>query len=429
MGAFGLSHIYFLDQKTYFESVLSFSGSGNEYKNDTLNPEYNPSLQYRDNFTNRAFRASILFNRKFSSRHTFRTGLIFSHIGFDLFSEGRDRDFNNDLVRYVENSGSSQIFQSYAQWKYRIAQNLTLNTGLHFLHLALNGSSSLEPRAGLKWDFAPTQSLGIGIGKHSRHEAMSTYFAQKRLDDGTYVQPNKNLDFTMAHHLVMSYENQLRDDLRLKTEVYYQWLNRVPVKADVTKTYSMLNAENGFVADSLVNEGKGTNYGVELTLEKFFTNNYYFLATTSLYDSKYTAANGKEYNTRFNGNFIANLTAGKEFKVGKHKNNLIGANTRLIWAGGKRYTPIKLEESIVKGKAVYDEYRSYQEQAPNYYRMDIRVSYRKNNPKASHIISLDIQNVTNRLNVYNKYYDEDKAEIATSYQTGLIPILNYRLEF
>jgi outer membrane receptor protein involved in Fe transport len=271
--------------------------------------------------------------------------------------------------------------------------------------------------------------LGVGVGVHSRQEAMSTYFAQKRLSDGIYVQPNKNLGFTKAQHLVFSYDNQLREDLRLKAETYYQWLNNVPVRTDPASAYAALNSQEGFVADSLVNGGKGKNYGVELTLEKFFTNNYYFLATTSLYDSKYTAADGIEHNTRFNGNFVANLTAGKEFKVGRNKTNMIGVNTRVVWAGGKRYTPIKLEESIAKGKAVYDQVRSFEEQAPNYYRLDLRLSYRKNNPNASHIISLDIQNTTNRLNVYSKYYDEDKQEIKTSYQTGLIPVLNYRIEF
>jgi hypothetical protein len=429
MGAVGLTHTYFLNEKTFFESVISFSGNSNIYKRDTLNGEYSPALDYKNNFTNTALRGSLLFNRKFNARHTLRTGIIFSHLSFDLFAEGRDRDLGNQVVRFVENQGSSQLFQSYAQWKYRIARNLTLNTGLHYLQLALNGSKSLEPRAGLKWDFAPTQSVGIGGGIHSRQEAMSTYFAQYRLEDGTYVTPNKNLGFTKANHAVISYENQLKEDLRLKTEVYYQWLNKVPIRTDPTSTLAVINQEDGFITDSLVNKGTGRNYGVEFTLEKFFTNNYYFLATTSLYDSKYKAANGVAYNTRFNGNFIANVTAGKEIKVGKNKSNLIGLNTRVIWAGGKRYTPIHLEASQAKGQAVYHENRAYSEQAPNYYRADIRVSYRKNNPKASHIISLDIQNVSNRLNVYNKYYDEDKAEIATSYQTGLIPVLNYRIEF
>ncbi|MDO1446783.1 TonB-dependent receptor [Rhodocytophaga aerolata] len=429
MGAFGLTHTYFLDEKTFFESVLSFSGNRNKYTRDTLNDEYTPVFDYQDNFTNTAIRGSVMVNRKFNSRHTLRTGIIFSHLSFDLFSEGRDRDLGNQVVRFVENKGSSQLFQSYAQWKYRIAQNLTLNTGLHYLQLALNGSKSLEPRAGLKWDFSPRQSVGVGVGVHSRQEAMSTYFAQHRLSDGTYVTPNRNLGFTKASHAVVSYENQLKEDLRLKTEVYYQWLNQVPIRTDPASTMAIINREDGFVTDSLVNKGTGRNYGLELTLEKFFTNNYYFLATTSLYDSKYKPANGREYNTRFNGNFVANVTAGKEIKVGRSKTNLIGLNTRIIWAGGKRYTPINLAASRVKGEAVYYEDQAFGEQASNYYRADIRLSYRKNNPKASHILSLDIQNVTNRLNVYGKYYDEDKGEIATSYQTGLIPILNYRIEF
>jgi hypothetical protein len=429
MGAVGLTHTYFLDEKTFFESVVSFSGNRNVYTRDTLNFEYNPALDYQDNFTHTAFRGSVMMNRKFNARHTLRTGIIFSHLSFDLFAQGRDRDFGNQIVRFVENQGSSQLFQSYAQWKYRIAQNLTLNTGVHYLHLALNGSKSLEPRAGLKWDFAPTQSLGVGVGTHSRQEAMSTYFAQYRMADGGYVTPNKNLGFTKASHAVFSYENRLKEDLRLKTEVYYQWLSKVPVRTDPASTTAIINREDGYVTDSLVNKGTGRNYGLELTLEKFFTNNYYFLATTSLYDSKYTAANGVEYNTRFNGNFVANLTAGKEIKVGRRKTNLIGLNTRVIWAGGKRYTPINLEASQAAGEAVYYQDKTFSEQAPNYYRADIRVSYRKNNPKASHIISLDIQNVSNRLNVYSKYYDEDKAEISTSYQTGLIPVLNYRIEF
>lgn len=429
MGAVGLTHTYFLDEKTFFESVISFSGNENKYKRDTLNGEYSPALDYQDKFINTAIRGSVMFNRKFNARHTLRTGLIFSHLSFDLFSEGRDRDVGNQVVRFVENQGSSQLFQSYAQWKYRIAQKLTLNTGLHYLQLALNGSKSLEPRAGLKWDFAPRQAVGVGLGVHSRQEAMSTYFAQHRLNDGTYVTPNKNLGFTKATHAVVSYENRLKDDLRLKTEVYYQWLNKVPIRTDPGSTMAVINREDGFVTDSLINKGTGRNYGLELTLEKFFTNNYYFLATTSLYDSKYKPANGQEYNTRFNGNFVANLTAGKEIKVGRNKTNLIGLNTRIIWAGGKRYTPINLAASQAKGEAVYNDQQAYSVQAPNYYRADIRVSYRKNNPKASHILSLDIQNVSNRLNVYARYYDEEKAEIATSYQTGLIPILNYRIEF
>ena len=120
---------------------------------------------------------------------------------------------------------------------------------------------------------------------------------------------------------------------------------------------------------------------------------------------------------------------GKEFKVGKGKNNLIGLNLKMLWAGGTRYTPVDLERSRAEGKEVLQDEKAYSAQSPDYFRTDLRFSYRKNKPRASYIISLDIQNVTNRLNVYRQYYDSELHSIQTSTQTGLIPILNYRIEF
>ncbi len=429
MMAHGISHFMPLGQKTYLESVLTYSLNGSQFRYDSLTSDYTPDTHYREQYTNQAGRLSVQLNHKFNAHHTVRTGFIYSNLHFDLFSEGRDEDFNNQLVRYVENNGNTYFMQAYAQWKYRISEKLTLNTGLHSLYFGLNGQTSLEPRAGIKWQFAPRQAVGAGFGVHSRIEAMSAYFAEQRQPDGSYVQPNRKLGFSKAQHYIVSYENQLFDDLRFKGEVYYQRLYNVPVNPSLSSSYSTINFEGGFTTDSLVNTGKGQNYGLELTLEKFFTKNYYFLLNTSLYNSLYTATDGKERNTRFNGKFINSATAGKEFKVGKGRNNLIGINVRLLWAGGRRYTPIDLEKSREQGKAFYLDNRRFELQAPNYFRTDVRVSYRKNRPKASYILSLDIQNVTNRLNVYSQYYDQDKGDLATAYQVGLIPVLNYRIEF
>ncbi|MGV3586136.1 MAG: TonB-dependent receptor [Adhaeribacter sp.] len=428
MAATGISHTYFLPNNAYLESAITFSGSRNEYRQDSLSAEYNPNLIYRHQFNNITGRASVLYNQKFNARHTLRTGFIYSNLGFDLFSEGTNND-EHDLQRYVSNDGRTGLWQAYGQWKYRFAEKWTLNTGLHAISLALNGNTSVEPRLGLKWNFSPTQSLGAGFGVHSRHESMNLYFAEKSLANGQLSYPNKELGFTKAKHYVISYDNQLREDLRLKVESYYQSLYNVPVWADQTNTESALNATDGFTTNSLVNTGSGKNYGVEMTLEKFFTKNYYFLVTGSLYNSKYTASNGQEFSTRFNGQHLLNGLVGKEFKVGRQKANLIGVNFRLNWAGGNRYTPVDLEKSREQNKAVYVQDKRNTLQAPNYFRIDIRVSYRKNKPKASYILSLDLQNATNRLNVYNQYFDLETETIKTSTMSGLIPVLNYRIEF
>jgi hypothetical protein len=427
MGAAGITHLYFLGKDDYVESSLVVSANSNQIKFDSLTTEFDAIPYYRQRIGYNSTRFSTLYNRKFNGHHTFRTGVILSRLGYDALAEGQNE--SHQKGRFVDQAGDTYLVQGYAQWKYRFTEQLTLNTGLHTMHFGLNGNTTLEPRMGLKWQVNAARSFSAGFGLHSRHEAMTTYFAQQRQQGDTHVQPNRNLGFTRAAHYVLGYDQMLREDLRLKVETYYQHLFNVPVGAEANSSFSAINHERGFTTDSLVNTGTGRNYGLEMTLEKFFTNNYYFLLTTSLYDSRYTATDGVERNTRFNGNHIINFLAGKEFKVGSNSQNLIGTNAKVMWAGGNRYTPIDLERSRDAGHEVLVEDQRYTLQAPDYFRTDIRFSYRKNKPKASYILSLDIQNITGRENVYSIYYDRMKGDVKTRHQMGLVPILNYRIEF
>jgi hypothetical protein len=436
MWATGMSHLIYLNNKTYLESALSFSGTLTQFSADSLSKSYQSFLVERQDFLNTAVRGSILLNSKLNSRHTLRTGLIVSHLGFDLTGSSEDEELPDYQVNeIVNNQGSSQLAQGYFQWKYRLTEKLTFNAGMHGLYFALNGNHAIEPRAGLSWELSPTQSLSLGYGQHSRLDAMVTYFAQATDNQGNTFNPNKNLDFTKAQHFVVGYNHRLTEDLNLRVEAYYQQLRNVPIAHEseidlADRTQSAINAEEGFIATTaLSNAGKGKNYGMEITLEKFFTHNWYLMANTSLYQSKYTARDGIERNTRFNGNFIVNTLLGKEWKTGKTKKNLIGFNMKALWAGGNRYTPLDLDQSMQTGDTVYLWNDRYKDRNADYFRLDTRLSFHINKRRTTSVISLDIQNTTNRQNVYGQYFDKDSKTLKTYYQLGLIPILNYRLEF
>jgi hypothetical protein len=137
---------------------------------------------------------------------------------------------------------------------------------------------------------------------------------------------------------------------------------------------------------------------------------------------------GIERNTRFNGNYIITLIGGKDF-VSQNKKKTFGVNIKTLYSGGLRTTPIDLAASNSKGYTVFDEYNAYSLRNPNYFRTDLRLSMTWNRRNFTSTLSLDIQNLSNRLNVYNQYYDEDDHKIAYNYQAGLIPILNYKVEF
>ena len=180
--------------------------------------------------------------------------------------------------------------------------------------------------------------------------------------------------------------------------------------------------------DPMVNKGKGKNYGVEISLERYLQDNFYLTLSNSFYQSKYTAADGKERNTRFNGNYIITLITGKDF-VNSRKSKTIGLNIKTIYAGGLRTTPIDFNASQEAGYTVYKENEAYSLQNSPYFRTDFRASIKWNGNKTTYTLSLDIQNITNRLNVFDKYYDTEKNDLKTIYQTGIIPVINYKIEF
>jgi outer membrane receptor protein involved in Fe transport len=216
--------------------------------------------------------------------------------------------------------------------------------------------------------------------------------------------------------------------LRLRTEVYYQQLFNVPVSIYDTSSLSTLNIGENYILDPLTNKGKGKNYGVEISLEKQLRNNFYFLFSNSLYQSKYTAADGIERNTRYNGGHANSLTLGKEF-IHPGKQRSFAANIKVIYAGGFRETPMDEEATLELGYAKYREAEAFTIQHPAYFRTDIRLSMKWNATGMTHVLSLDIQNLTNRQNIYARYFDSVKGGIRTAYQAGIIPVIAYRLEF
>jgi hypothetical protein len=261
-------------------------------------------------------------------------------------------------------------------------------------------------------------------------QPINVYFLQSQNTDLSYSYNNKNLDFTQSHHFVIGYDLQPFKDWRLKAEAYYQSLYNVPVNT-FSSSYSMLNTGASFqtdLEDNLTNTGTGKNYGVELTIEKFFSKGYYALFTTSIYDSKYTSSDGVERNTAFNGKYVFNLLAGKEWTVSNR--NKFSLDFKYTNAGGRAYTPIDLTASNDAGRGVLSSspYSAYYD---NYFRMDIKLGYNINSVKRklSQTLSLDVQNVTNHKNVFSQRYDTNKQSISNTYQLGLFPNVVYKVQF
>jgi len=240
---------------------------------------------------------------------------------------------------------------------------------------------------------------------------------------------NKNLDFVRALHVVLGYDLNFSRYLRFKTELYGQYIYDAAVES-TPSSFSMLNAgaDFGFPDKThLVNNGKGYNYGIELTLERFLHKGFYYLFTLSLFESKYEGSDKIWRNTVFSSNYVMNVLAGKEFRL--NEKSSFGIDTKLALAGGQRYTPFDTAASMAKGYVIYKDNEAYSLRNDVYWRWDVKFSYNRNGRKATQKWYIDFQNITNHKNIYVRSLNPKTGQISEINQIGFFPNINYQITF
>ncbi|WP_254070936.1 TonB-dependent receptor [Pedobacter sp. L105] len=429
-GSIGLKHVYIANSKLYINNIISYSGDRSVSSTDTLTKSYQASAIQRSHYDNGAIRYAGTVNYQVNASNTIRTGLNASLLSYNLYDLEYKKE-SNGLEEILNQQGNAHTFDAYIENKHQFKGGVSINTGVHANYFNLSNTWSVEPRVGVNWQVTPDQLLTFASGEYSRLEPLSYYFARGVSSGET---TNAKLSPTKSAQLVMGYEKQFSGRLKFKTEIYYQHLSNVPVSSDPASNFSLLNVSDNSAIESvdytsLVNKGTGKNYGLELSLEKSMSNGYYVMITSTLFNSKFTALSGQEFNSTFDTRYVGNLIAGKEWATGKNNKNIFGLNGKLIYAGGRKYSPINLQESLKLDEQVIDESKVNTLTADPYIRVDFSASYRINKKKTSHFILLDIQNLLNRENNLGLWYNPSKRDVELNKWIGIFPTLNYRIEF
>ncbi|MEI6577487.1 MAG: TonB-dependent receptor [Bacteroidota bacterium] len=413
------------NKKTSYKTVIALMGTTNRMRSDTMDFQFNDHNIYNEKISYTSLRGSLQVNHKFNRLSTLRGGLIFSNEYYNLYSAGYDFNLKQDQ-KLFDDKGNTFVLQTYLEWKYRLSEKMTLNSGIHLLRFFLNNENTIEPRAGLVYQLDKKQSLSAGFGLHSRIEPLSIYLTHIQGN----AQPNKNIGLSKSLHAVLGYDYSFTEDLHIKAELYYQYLYNIPVGFGTENDqFSVLNLRYGFVTIPLENLGKGRNYGLDLTFEKYFNQSWYFMVSGSLYDSKYIPADGKLYNTSFNGQYIFNALMGKEWALGAKKNRTLGFNCRFLIRGGMRYQGIDLTASQEAGKAVYNKNENYSMITPDVKNFDVGISYKQNHSKYSWIVTLDLENLTNQQTIIGMKYNTYSGTVKYDYDLLLLPILSVKVNF
>lgn len=394
----GVSFVNSLGNSAYLKTVVAYSTKrvGRDAASGPFAPLWLPSES--DHYMQDKLSTVNYVSRRVGMTSRIKAGAYINYFTTQINSFYNDVAFRNATVYEM-------LLQPFVSFEGTFFRKLDVEAGLHSTYQARIDFFSLQPRCQLKYNITSRHSLSLRYGRSSQLQAPDLYI---------YRQSVNALKPVISDALSMELLLNIRR-VSFQTQLFYQLFNNTGISQSIN--FSGFNYFNEVLTFPVSPGGKARVYGVDLTAKRNYRS-FYFVASTSIYNSEYSYDGSQYYAGRFNTSFNAVLTAGHEFKL-KNDKKLIGINIRGIVRNGfkESYDTNPLNQYL------------YTRQIPPYNRVDFRISYRKNRLNSSYIWALDIQNVLNQKNVSYHYYDNYTGKEEVRYQLGIVPVLSFKVMF
>ncbi len=422
-GATGVNFRHQINANTFLSSVVSFTGYGVQLTQSAFTPDNYFHEEYNIKSLNQRISNRTYIQKKFSARHTNKSGFSVSGNSFLVRVQQAFSD-STSLQSTIDGKGSSMLITAFSQSKISLSERVSVVAGIHGVYNNLNEEILAEPRISGRIECGPLSTVSLAAGLYSRPEPLNIYFIQ----DSSGAFPNRKLPATKAFHLVAGYERVLSENLRLKIEPYFQYLYDVPV--GLSNNFSMINTEAVYLLNEpLKSGGTGQNVGIDFTLERALKGQFYYLATASLFDSRYTSASGEEFNTRFNKHYVVNLLGGYEWKVGRNKTNLLNLNLRLCFMGGDRTETVDYASSMAAQQVIFDDSKIFETKKPDAQIVSLALNYRINKRNHTSVWSVQMINVLGEKDYEGYEWDEQSGTVLLKADPYFIPAISYKIEW
>jgi len=300
--------------------------------------------------------------------------------------------------------------------------------------------------------YSPIDAMKISFGFRSEYSSISeafnfspkaqaTYLFSERttlsLSYGIYYQglpilmvaqnPSLQKPKDMrAQHIVASLQQLLSDETRLIVEGYYKQYSGFPVDPSESRLFAIDEPYDriGFYTyhPELIMSGKARSYGIEASVQKKLSDNFYGMTGISWFRSQYAGHDGMWRNRVFDNQFVFSVEGGytinKEWEL----------SARWIFAGGRPYTPFDINTSTQLNTGVLDENNINMERFPSYHSLNIRADKRFFLENSSITVYLSVWNTYNRKNVQAVIWNTFDNRPETVNQFGLLPIFGIEWE-
>ena len=423
MGAFGIGQTIKLNSKSFLKTSLAVMAQKVTWVDDTLTKLQIATKVNDELYNNSRVSFTTSYNLKMNNVVNMKTGVYVNLLNYEFNKGEWNYGSNSYKPNVIAGEGNSWLLQPYLQFGIKPSSRLLINPGVHSMYFALNKQFVVDPRLSMQYRFSAKSNVTLAYGLHSKLLPLGSYFYQA---GGSF--PNKDLKMMRSHHYIIAYDQLLGNKWRFHAEAYHQQLFQIPVANDLNRTFWILNEMEGYANEALVSKGKGTNTGLDLSLEKFFSKGLFMIASFSVFDSKYSAISGREYNTRFNSRTSGSFVGAKEWQL--KKNKVLQVGWKMLYNGGVPLSPLATVQNSSR-QPVLDETRPFSEYTRAYFRTDGRISLRKDKKKISWQLALDIQNLFAQKNIdpLGRRYDPTTNQWTFKQQSGIVPVLSYQIDF
>lgn len=414
----GLTHTYLISNG-FIRNVLS----GVVTDGDTRqNNEDNTEEIYKNNYVESEYTLKSDLSKNLSRNFSIDAGIggALVRSNNDLYSK-QDTSATGYIIPEVS---TNSIINSYKASAYAnlttklLSDKLTINSGMRYDYFGyITNPGAFSPRLGLSYKVSPVTTFNASVGRfHQNPEYI--WLATE--------ESNKDLNNIRADHYILGFEHFINSDIRVTAEVYEKKYSDYPVSTD-NPTYILVNggAEYGpNYVTAAVSTGTGTVRGFDFSLQKKLSGNgIYGMLNYSYMNSKFKALEGEEVPGAFDQTHQLNFTLGYQVA----DDWLVGFKYK--FATGKPYTPYNVESSTAAGRGVFDMEKYNSERMPDYMRVDLRVDKNFSFGKFGLVTYIEFQNLLNRENVSEYYWDEDKSEVDEILHWGFFPVGGFSLQF
>lgn len=414
----GINYIK-LFKKGYLQTVLSDS-----YVDYNLRQIENKTNQIR--FKSNSYENELIIksnlNYELSKNIILNAGIGGKYISIsnDMYLKG-----DTNYAGYVYNKISANVYKntfklfSHINISYKLLKDkITFNTGFRYDYFDLiRLKSYFSPRLGVSFKLTRVTSFNAGYGIYYQSPAYVWITSNPR---------NTLLNNIRSEHFVVGFEHKFSSDIKSTVEFYLKHYSDYPVWKDIPY-FILIDGGTNFgpnIVGEAVSAGKGYVRGFDISIQKKLSGDgLYGFLNYSFSNSNFTALAGNEKPGSFDPVHSFTLIGGYQIK----DDWLIGLKFK--YSGGKPYTPIDVEKSKSLGRGFFKTNEFNSERYPYYMRIDVRVDKKFNFRKISIITYVELQNILDRANIFDYFWNEDKNELGTIYQWAFFPIGGISVQF